>query len=153
MLHIYSGSIKEVKEEMKKAKKDATEVRNAVIKQLKKQYRRIEHYSRDEQKIIAECELTQSFCITSKFIPVKLEEEDMIVNYLFLAEFAKKIKGYSVRIHVEHDEVGKKLIIHYQKGNNKGRLEHYEMPPAIFGSLAKIPKAQITTYSTLQGVC
>lgn len=148
MITILKGDIKQLKEEMKIQKKLATQIRQAVVKGMSKKKVGPEYYSLRDQKTIAEAELKQSFFEVSRFLPVKLESEGIIINYLMLKEFEKRLKGFQIQQTFEVDEIGKKLVVDYKRGSVKGKLELYELPTAIFGSLTKMPTIQMDALVT-----
>jgi hypothetical protein len=140
MLNIISGSIDKVKAEMKKEKLVAGTLIAKVKSAVRKEKREL---SQRDRGTIAEAELIQSFFVSTYYIPVRLKENGMLVNYQLLSKYLKKLKGYDVKVTFEEDITGEKLVMWYTKGNNSGRLELYALPEAIFGRLGnRIPEAK-----------
>lgn len=143
MLNIMSGSIEKVKAEMKKEKAAAGIVIAKVKEAAKLSKIKPQNYSQRDRGTIAEAEIIQSFYVSTYYIPVRLHENGMLVNYALLSKYMKKLKGYDIKVTFEEDTIGRKLILRYTKGNNAGRLELYELTEVIFGRLGKsIPKAK-----------
>jgi hypothetical protein len=64
-------------------------------------------------------------------------------------ELGKRLKGYQATVHVDFDEVGRKLVFKYENGRNKGRFELYELPHMFDAVQHSIPYARFDNSVTV----
>jgi hypothetical protein len=136
MITIVEGSIKDIKEEMKAAKKEAQKQ----LSGYKKKYFKRGYFTGPEhvKSSMTWLEILVKVYTVSSVIPVQIE--DKIFNYKLLNDFQKKLKGFYTSVEID----GYTLILRYGKrpGDYTGQLQLYDITE-YFKTLQKIPKAEI----------
>ena len=131
MIEIIKGSVEEVKTEMKERKAAAAKTTKAIRKEARRKMLKPHEMPGD-----AYAQALQEWYSVTKIVPMNLE--GVVINYLLLYRFTKKLKGFKLMFTVEQDQV----VLTYSSTRARGTLVLDKLPEE-FNVLKKIPEARV----------